>query len=124
MFGEHWFPARSKMVCVLEPDGNRLAIYVDSSRPNAWREPPYYGEIKQWATLAARDLKQVIVCIGDRSIAILPDDDVDLGHVADDDRIIISERVEGGRLRLRATKMRADDPRLAGVRVGEISRQA
>jgi hypothetical protein len=69
-------------------------------------------------------LKQVIVCVGDRSIAILPDQDVDLGHVADDDRIIVSEGVENGRLRLRATKMRADDPRLAGVRVGEISRQA
>ena len=123
LVGEHWFPARSKMVLFSEPDGNRLAIYVDSSRSNAWREQPYYGEIKQWATRAARDMKQVMVIVGGRSIVILPDEDVDLGHVADDERIIMSEIMDGGRRRLRVTKVDAADPRLAGVKIGEVSTQ-
>ena len=33
---------------------------------------------------------------------------------------MIGEVVENGRLRLRALKIRADDPRLAGAQAGEI----
>jgi hypothetical protein len=120
LVGEHWYPARSKMILFTEPGGNRLAIYVDSSRPNAWREQPYYREIKHWAANAARDMRQVIVVVGDRSIAILPDEDVDLGHVSANDRIQIREVMHKGRLRLEVEKIPADDPRLRGVRMGEV----
>jgi len=122
IMGEHWFPARSKMVVAAEDGGERIVIHVDPSRPGAWREQPYYQEIKNWAELAARDLGQVIVSIGKRSIVVLPDEDVDLGIVSDDERIVIGEVVENGRLRLRAIKLRSDDPRLAGAAAGEIYR--
>lgn len=118
--GEHWFPARSKMVVMYEADDTRLIICVDSSRPTAWREQPYYSEIKRWAQLAARELKQVIVSVGNRSIVILPDEDVDIGVTSQDERIVVGEVVENGRVRLRAMKMRADDPRLAGVESGKL----
>jgi hypothetical protein len=104
MVGEHWYPARSGMVLFTEPDGQRLAIYVDGSRPDAWREQPYYGEIKQWATWAARDMRQVLVHVDGRSIAILPDEDVDLGEVAEDEQIVMAEVMENGRRRLRVSK--------------------
>jgi len=120
MTGEHWFPARSKMVIAPEYDGERLVIHVDPARPNAWREQPYYSDIKTWAALAARDLRQIVVSIGNRSIVILPEEDVDLGFVQDDERIVIGEVVENGRLRLRAMKIRADDPRLAGAQAGAV----
>lgn len=120
MLGEHWLPARSKMVVVLDSDGDRIAIHVDSSRPTAWRGQPYYGEIKQWARDSARDLRQVVVIIGDRSIVILPDEDVDIGVTSADERIVLGEVVENGRLKLRAMKMRADDPRLAGAEAGKL----
>jgi hypothetical protein len=118
--GEHWFPARSKMVVVFEADGNRTVIYVDSSRPTAWRERPYYDEIKRWAKLAARELKQVVVAVGNRSIVILPDEDVDIGTTSEDERIVIGEVLENGRVKLRAMKMRADDPRLANAEAGQL----
>jgi hypothetical protein len=118
--GEHWLPAKAKMVMMLEPSGDRLAVYVDPSRPDAWREQPYYGELKHWSRLAARELKQVIVVVGDRSIAILPDEDVDLGVTTADERIVLGEVVENGRVKLRAMKLKADDPRLAGVETGAL----
>lgn len=120
MFGEQWFPGRSKMVANWEYEGERLTIHVDPGRPTAWREQPYYAELKQWAAYAARDLRQVVVRVGDRSIVILPDEDVDLGHVTSEERIVLTEVRENGSLRLRALKLRADDPRLAGVGEGEI----
>lgn len=118
--GEQWFPGRSKMVVAPELDGERVVIHVDPARPTAWRDQPYYADIKRWAAFAARDLRPVIVSVGDRSIVILPEEDVDLGVVAHDERIVIGEVVHNGRLTLRAMKIRADDPRLAGAEAGAI----
>ena len=110
--GDHWYPANSKMVIVLDNDGNRLAIHVDPARPNAWRAQPFYAEIKEWARLATAEAKHVVVCIRDRMIVILPEEDVDLGAVATDERIATGEVVENGRQRKIAFKVQADDPRL------------
>ena len=123
MLGEHWYPGRCKMVVVVESEygGQRVTIHVDPGRPKAWREQPHYADLKRWATAAARDLRQVVVSIGDRLIVILPNEDVDLGVVGLDERVVLSEVPENGRLRLRAFKLRADDPRLAGARQGEIN---
>jgi hypothetical protein len=44
-----------------------------------------------------------------------------LGEIAQDERIVIGEVVENGRLKLRAMKLRADDPRLTGIAAGAIS---
>ena len=64
MTGDHWFPARSKMVIAPELDSERIVIHVDPARPDVWREQPFYRDIKQWAVFAARDLSAVIVLIG------------------------------------------------------------
>lgn len=111
--GEHWFPANCGMVIVLDNDGNRLAIHVDPARPEVWLEQPFYADIKEWGRLVASG-KQVVVCIGTRHIVILPDEDVDLGPIADDECVVTGEVIENGRRRKVAMKMRADDPRLEG----------
>lgn len=116
----HWFPASSKMVIVSELEGQRIAIHVDPSRPSAWREEPFYSDIKEWAVHAAPDMVQVVVCIKNRAIVVLPDEDVDLGPIADDERIITGEVVEGGRTRLRAMKCKANDPMIAGMEAGRF----
>jgi hypothetical protein len=116
--GDHWFPAQSKMVIASEYDGTRLSIYVDPARPDAWRKAPYYNEIKGWAQStelreARADAFQVFVCIGAQRIVILPDRDVDLGIVGDDE-VIVTARVETPQgPRSEIIKMRKDDPRLA-----------
>ena len=116
---EHWFPAKSKMVVVSEVEGTRVAVHVDPGRATAWRQEPYYSEIKQWSVLASRNMHQVVVCIGKRSIVIFPDREVDLGMVADDERIITSETRTAAGMRLDALKLKADDPRIAGLQPGK-----
>lgn len=99
-----------------------MAIHVDPSRPNAWRERPYYDDIKQWAFAAAREQMQVVVCIRNRAIVIFPDRDVDLGPIADDERIITLERRGSNGIELEALKLKADDPRMAGMVPGQTYR--
>jgi hypothetical protein len=122
MVDEQWFPARSKLVIVSELDGHRIAVHVDPGRPNAWREQPFYDEVKRWSALAAQDRHQVVVCIGNRAIVILPDQDIDLGLIASDERIITIETKGPTGNRLEAMKMKADDPRIAGMMPGRIYR--
>jgi hypothetical protein len=118
--GDHWFPARSKMVIVAELDGARVAVHVDPGRPNAWRQEPFYSELKEWSVMASHQMHQVVVCIGSRAIVVLPDRDVDLGVVAEDERIMTAERLlPSGLRRLEALKLKADDPRIAGMIPGK-----
>lgn len=118
--GEHWQPAKCKMVIVSELDGQRIGVHVDPGRPSAWREQPFYDELKQMAKIGARDNIQVVVCIKNRAIVILPDRDVDLGPVADDERIVSGVTIEAGVERFEAYKMKADDPRIAGMLPGKL----
>jgi hypothetical protein len=98
-------------VVAAEGDGKRLAAYVDPARPDAWKAEPYYGQLKEWARLAARKRRQVVVCIGLKTIVILPDEDVDLGVIGDDELIVTGEKNTSTGLKLRALKMKRDDPR-------------
>jgi len=118
--GIHWFPRESKLVVVSELDGNRIAVHVDPGCPHAWRQEPYYSEIKHWSVLALQSMNQVVVCVGQRAIVVLPDRDVDLGVVAPDERIVTAEvRSRSGR-RIEALKLKADDPRIAGMKPGVV----
>jgi hypothetical protein len=110
------------MVIVSELDGGRIAIHVDPTRPTAWRVEPYYSTIKGWAYCAAPDMVQVVVCIGNRAIVILPEEDVDLGPIAPDERIITGEIRDGGGMRLRAMKLKSNDPMIAGMKDGLVYR--
>ena len=73
--GVHWRPSKCKMVVVLEEYANALVIHVDPSRPHAWRQEPFYSEIRQWARREARQQRQVVVWQGDTKIVISPEAD-------------------------------------------------
>jgi len=111
---DHWFPANSKMVVVSEMEDTCIAIYVDPGRPAAWQEKPYYSDVKHWSVLASLQMHHVLVRIGKRTIVVFPDSEVDLGVVADDERIITFEASTARGLALDAVKLKADDPRIAG----------
>jgi hypothetical protein len=86
--GPEWKPDKAKLVVSILP--NFLNIWVDPSVPNAWREPPYFTQIKQWAVEGPERGKFVLVRIGPRLIAVLPDREVDLGHVDPEAQLAVS----------------------------------
>jgi hypothetical protein len=102
--GEHWNPARSKMVIASEEGGRRVSVYVDPARPDAWRRDPFHRDIKQWAQWAVEGGQQVLVHAAGRAIAILPDQEVELGPIAKGDSFRLVERFEGGRRRYEAVR--------------------
>ena len=88
-----WFrPLTSKLVLAVEQQGRRLAIHVDPGTPQAWRQEPYYRQLKVWAQEAVATNRQVIVRLGKRMIAVLPDCDVDVGVVGEDETVVTAAR--------------------------------
>ena len=53
--GKHWHPAKCKMVIVSELNGQRIGVHVDPGRPSAWREQPFYDELKEMAEAGANE---------------------------------------------------------------------
>ena len=109
--GEHWRPSRSKLVIAVKPDGMEIVIHVDPGVPNAWRAEPYYAEIRGMAGQAAWKAYKIFVQIGRRVIVVFPDREVDLGVVAEDERIAIGEETGPAGRRPGAIKVKVDDPR-------------
>ncbi len=105
------------MVVDFEPHANRIVIHVDGTRPDTWRRQTYYSQIKQWSLAAAHNRGQVVVWQGLDAIAVLPDRDVVLGPVREDQLIITSERHTPFGLKLDVMLMDRNDPRLAGMKV-------
>ena len=60
----------------------------------------------------------VIVCVRSRRIVILPDRDVDLGIVEDDEMIVVGEQKSPTGLELEPVKIKRDDPRAEQVQKG------
>ncbi len=92
--GDHWRPAKSKMVIALAKDASQLTVFVDPGRPDAWRKEPYYSDIKNWARAAAKNQGRVVVSLGYEMIVVTPDGETNLGTVKDD-QLIIARRKRG-----------------------------
>ena len=109
--GEHWRPSHSKLVVAIKPDGMEIVFHVDPGVPNAWRAEPFYSEIRSMAGNALGSAYTIFVQIGRRIIVVFPDREVDVGVVAEDERIAIQEEAGPG-TRKYAIKVKANDPRI------------
>jgi hypothetical protein len=107
--GDHWVPAKSKMVLRPELNGARIAAHVDKSTPGAWLRSPYYDDLKRWAKIAAEGDNQVSVWIGMHAIVILPERDVDLGVVDEDEVVVSTKQVTPAGLVLGAEKIKRSE---------------
>jgi len=74
-----WYPAKARMVVTLDMGGKRLAVHADPARADAWKREPHHGLLREYASRMIPRGAQVVVYIGERCIAVLPDRDVDLG---------------------------------------------
>ena len=107
--GDHWKPSKSKMVLRSELDGARIAAHVDKSSPGAWLRSPYYQDLKRWAQIAAQGENQVSVWIGMHAIVILPDRDVDLGVVGEDEVVVSTKQRTPNGIVLGAEKIKRSE---------------
>jgi hypothetical protein len=103
------------MVITLEDEG-RMIVRTDAGHPSAWRVEPFYSELKYQAQRLGSRF-QILVQANGRTIAVVPDRDIDLGVVTND-HMIITVELEGGR-RWHVEKMMADDPRIAGHKINQ-----
>jgi hypothetical protein len=109
---EHWRPDKSHLVLKSDATGTRIIVGVDPQRPQAWREKPYYQDLKRWSANRLQAGKQVHVRHGRRTIVILPDRDVDLGVIRDDQVILSRQaRTPAGAPSLELEVIAKDDPR-------------
>lgn len=119
-----WKPERAKFALFVTNGGRRLTAHVDPGHPQAWRRSPYYENFKQWAldgVQKAPDMHLVDVMIGERTIVVLPDREVDLGRIAEGETVSLlktptaaGEVVEVRKSARRAAAMQdvpASDPR-------------
>jgi hypothetical protein len=88
--GPEWKPERCKFVLFGNPNiRNVIEILVDPAFPNAWMKPPYYETIKRWAVDAAERNRFVLIQIGSRFVAVLPDRVTELGKVDATDTFVL-----------------------------------
>jgi hypothetical protein len=113
--GEHWHPAVSHMIVVPELGGERISVNVDTDWPEIWREPRYHDDLRQWARWGAAAMVGVVVVVGQDATVILPDHDVALGPVGEDEQVVLCQTSGPAGTWLGAMKLRNDDPRLAGA---------
>jgi hypothetical protein len=76
---------------------SKLVVHVDAGSPLAWRNEPYYSQLKRWAQklIEQGDGGMINIYVRNRVIAILPDKDVDLGQLTFGDRISLHKKRSG-----------------------------
>jgi len=81
MLDEQWNPAAAHFF--LRAVGDCLIIQVDPQRPDAWKREPYHSALRNHARVIYPQGNLIFVKIGNRTIFMLPYEDVDLGHDGD-----------------------------------------
>ena len=89
--GEEWKPSKSRFVLrrELAGAGVSIGIDVDPGFPNAWKDPRYYWQIKQWSEVAAAGTGRVLVYIGGTVWAVFPQEDLLIGEHRRGDQLAI-----------------------------------
>jgi len=112
---ERWKPSTAKFCIVVDREQRMLAALVDAQQPDAWKREPYYSQFKAWSKAALASNGQMLILVGQRCIAVLPDRDVDLGVVAADEKVIV-QASGAASPRAEAYKLHKDDPGLVAGR--------
>jgi hypothetical protein len=106
---ESWRPNKAKMVLVFEDP--HITVHVDPGSPAAWRNEPYISDLRRWSSELAAVRGNVLVAVGRRVFAVLPQGgEADLGIVAEDERILTRALPNFAGKRLEVTKVKQDDP--------------
>ena len=83
------------------PGTNSLVAAVDPGTPTAWQQEPYLSSLRRWSEAALVQGDQVLVFIGTKVIAVMPDRAIDLGEIKPGDRIVTLRGAGGYDVKLR-----------------------
>jgi hypothetical protein len=112
--GEEWRPETAHIIITYDLEGRRLNANADPDFPDAWRQEPYYSQLKGWAAIALERNAQVVAYVGRHTFVILPDRHVDLGIFTDDDYIFIEHIADGSWDARKVNEEQAEELRRAG----------
>jgi hypothetical protein len=112
--GEEWRPETAHIVISYDLEGRRLNANADPNYPDAWRQEPYYSQLKNWAATALANNRQVVAYVGRHTFVILPDRHVDLGVFTEDDYIFIEHLEDGSWDARKVNEEQAEELRRAG----------
>jgi len=76
---EAWRPDKAKFMIWSGREGRRLIVDVDPANPMAWRQPPYYAQIKAWSDRRHPEAFEVAVRVNGRLTIVFPETDIELG---------------------------------------------
>lgn len=88
--GDEWKPSNAKFILRVEDAAGKMVVALDEGHPNAWRAEPYYTMIKHWSAQGA-----VLVSLGNRTMVVFPEEEVDIGETDQGDLIRIGYRDNG-----------------------------
>lgn len=85
-------PDQTKVVLDQDAQATRLIARCDPANPGAWRRHPIYAALKAYAADTWGTGRIVLAVAGRRTWLVAPREDVDLGEVAPDAELRVTER--------------------------------
>ena len=76
---EAWRPDKARFMIWTGQEERRLIVEVDPATPAAWRQEPYYSQLKAWSDRNRPEPMEVTVRIGSQLFVLFPEVDIDLG---------------------------------------------
>ena len=110
--GDEWKPDKCKMVVRAELDGLRLCVDVDPTSPTVWRREPYYSQIKTWSRGIWQEAGHVVVYVGEKAIAIFPEEDLEVGPVLTGEEMYVGYQANAQQRRPVARVSKSDGTRV------------
>jgi hypothetical protein len=80
---EAWRPDKAKFMIWTGREDRRLIVEVDPASPMAWKQEPYYSQLKAWSDRRVAEPMEVTVRVGDRVTVVFPEQDIELGPARD-----------------------------------------
>lgn len=85
---DRWKPSKAKFLINFEDANQRIVIHADPARGDAWRAEPFISTLRVWARRSLDAGGMLMVWTGQRATIVLPDREIELGHVRDDQFIV------------------------------------
>jgi hypothetical protein len=102
--GDEWQPDQCGIVLRMQSAIKQMVVDVDPHRPDAWRRQPYHNQIRLWAQAMMKVDVHVVVYVGRRAWAVFPEEEIDVGQLAEGE-VPVSRYEQVGAMRRPAVRI-------------------